>query len=468
MKTSLLFVVCIVMTIMSCNDEDDSQGINSTPEFISFVDAISSLPGETLTFEAGISDPAGIKSINIKYESWFLDKTIFKDSLPDVYELAYDFIVPDDAEMNSVHTIVITAYNVGGNQITKNVVVTLDKDVTNPTIQIVSPTNQSTVLIGDGNEIVLDITVSDAELAEFKIESSVLNETKAISGETYNYIRALDISTLGNYEFAITVTDASGNIRTETISVNVLDELLFEVMYITDVTSNAALNDDLFGVPYSTIASTASTEDGYVFTGKYYSSTPNSEVRFIPQQTAFEPYSFGADPNAMGELILGNDASVSPIVVPGVGYYEITMDLRDQSYVVEPYVPIDTAFDQVYVLGRGVYLDATSSTCVDNSDGSTRCWHFLSGKPFIPDSNNPYLWTIDVTAQDQPDDNGANGFILNANPEGWGPFWRVDANDPSVTIPNAGANYVFDDSSLNKDYTFVFDTHLNRLVVKNR
>lgn len=462
-KTKLLCIICLMLVIVSC--DDDSVSVDSTPEFISFVGEISSLPGQTLTFKGVVSDPAGVKSIDIKYEPWFLDKTIVKDSLPDIYELGYNFKVPEDAEMNSVHNIPITVANVGGNIVTSNVVVTLDLDIDNPVIQVASPIDNATVLIGSGNEIELDINVTDTNLAEFKIESSVLNETIAVSGQSYNYKKSLDIANLGKYEFTITATDAAGNVQTATVSVNVLDELLFDVMYITDVTSDSDLNADLFGIPYNTEASSASTEDGYVFTAKYYSPQANSEVRFIPQQGSFAPYSFGS--SSSGKLVLGNDASVSPIVVPGVGYYEITMDLRDQSYTVTPYTPADTAFDQIYILGTGVYIDATTSTCTKNSDGTTQCWHFNSGKPFTQDSSNQYLWTIDVSVKDEPTQNN-NGFILNANAAGWAPFWRVEADNPSTTVPNGGANYIFDDSALNKDYTYIFDTHLNRLVVKTR
>ena len=139
------------------------------------------------------------------------------------------------------------------------------------------------------------------------------------------------------------------------------------------------------------------------------------------------------------------------------------MDLRNQSYTVTPYTPSDATFDQVYIIGTGIYIDATTSTCTSNANGSLQCWNFGSGKPFTKDTNNDYLWTIDVTLKEEPDNDGVNGFILNANPSGWSPFWRVDPDDPSITVPNGGTNYVFPDSALEKDYTFVFDTHLNRI-----
>ncbi len=467
-KLSVLFVICLFTFVLGC-DDDNAINVDSIPVFESLNDEISSLPGQTLKFEAVINDPAGIKSVNLKYESWFLDKTILKtDSVYKTYNLSYKFKVPENAEINSSHIVEITAENVGGKTITKNVKVTLDQDITNPTIQVVSPIDGATILIGAGNEIDLNVTVADNELAEFKIESTVINETLNIEGATYNYIKSLDISEAGNYVFTITATDVSGNSQVETVSVNVLNELLFDVMYITDVTDEGALISDVFGIPYKTDASIEVDEDGYVFTAKYYSKQPNSEVRFLPQKGSFAPYTFGANPNVPGELVLGSGSDVDPIVLPEVGYYEVTMDLRNQTYTVTPYTPTDSAYDQVYVLGRGIFV-GDSSTCVNNTTGATQCWHFTSGKPFVKDATNPYLWTLDITVADQPDDEGVNGFILNANPAGWSPFWRFDnAEDPEATVPGGGENYVFPDEALGKDYTMVFDTSLNRFEVTLR
>lgn len=466
-KTKLLCIFCLIVVIVSCND--DSLRIDSEPEFNSFLEDISSLPGEVITLEAVISDPAGVKSININYDKWFLDKTIVKDSLPDIYNLSYRFKVPDAEDEFSVHKISVTVTNAGDVANIKDVVVTLDKDIAAPVIMVNSPLDASTVLIGNGDEISFDVDLTDRELSEFKIESDILNETIALNGSaTYKYSKSLDVLTPGSYTFNITAKDVSGNDTQASVTVNVVTDLQFPAMYLTDETSDAALNQDLFGIPFSTTASQATGENGYVFTALYYSKSANSEVRFIPQKESFSPFAFGANANNAGKLTLGSDATVNPIVVPGVGYYEISIDVRDLSYTVTPYTPTDATFNQVYVLGRGIFVDATTSTCTNNADGSTQCWHFNSGKPLVQDSDNQYLWSLDVTVKDQPDDNGANGFILNANPNGWAPFWRTNTEDRSIAVPGGGGNYVFEDSALDKDYTFIFDTHLNRVIIKNR
>ena len=462
-KTKLLILISFTVFAVSCSN-DDTVSVDSIPEFISIDEIISSLPGATFTFKGKVSDPAGVKSVNFNYEPWFLNKTIFKDSLPKSYDISYSFKVPDNAAENSTHTIPITVSNAGGETSVKNIVITLDKDIVSPNIQISQPVDGSSVLISSGIEINLDITVTDRELAEFKIESTVLNETIAVSGSSYTYTKALDIADPDSYSFKITSTDLSGNVSTKTARINVLNSLSFDVMYVTDVTDGALLTSDLFGIPYSTTASSATTEDGFVFTAQYYSETPNSEVRFLAQKTSFSPFSFGADSNNAASLALGSDATVSPIVLPEVGYYEIKMDLRDSSVTLSKYTPSDATFSEVYIIGTGVYIDDTISTCTNNNTGGLTCWNFASGKPFTKNASNDYLWVIDVSLKEEPNNTGVNGFILNANPAGWSPFWRLDDGvEPSATVPNGGVNFVFPDSALGKDYTFKFDTHLNRI-----
>lgn len=472
MKKQVLFFVFLIsltlVVIQGCEDDDTAIDVNSTPEFTSLMDKVSSLPGEDFVFEATVTDPAGIRTVNMKYAPWFLDKTIVKEDLPVTYNLKYNFKVPDDAEPGSTHTIPLTVTNAGDKSFVQEVVITLDKDVTPPEIAIQQPIDGVTALLGDGNEIVFDITVTDNEaLAEFKIESDLLTETIPISGISYTYTNQLDVAVAGNYNFIFTATDAEGNTQVNERSVNVVEELIFNEMFITDATNNSMLVSDLFGIPYTTTASEAAGEDGYVFTAKYYAAAANAEVRFIPQGSSFSPFAFGADPDAPGTLKLGSDETVSPIIIPEVGYYEIAIDLRNLSYTVTQYTPGDDAFDQVYIIGRGVITDGTN-TCTNNADGSTQCWNFRSGKPFVSDPVNSYLWTLDVTLEDQPNDEGENGFILNANPSGWSPFWRFDDRDsPTATVPGGGVEFVYAPSAFG-EYTITFDTHLNRFVVQRR
>ena len=80
MKKQVLFFIFLasltLVAIQGCEDDDTTTDVNSTPEFTSLSDKVSSLPGEKFVFEATVTDPAGIRTVNMKYAPWFLDKTI--------------------------------------------------------------------------------------------------------------------------------------------------------------------------------------------------------------------------------------------------------------------------------------------------------------------------------------------------------------------------------------------------------
>ncbi|TRX54760.1 hypothetical protein FNH22_18525 [Fulvivirga sp. M361] len=463
MKHSLHYLIIpliIFLTIVSCQ-EDDPIEVDSIPEFSSINEGIASLPGLNITLEAVVTDPAGIQSVNLKYDPWFLDKTIVKDSLPTSYTLKYNFKVPEDAEEGSSHTIPITVTNIGGKSTINEVVITLDKDVFAPEVNVISPVDGTTVLIGDGDELQFNITFEDEELSRFEIASSILNEVVDLSGTSSSYIKSLNVEETGAYVFVISVTDATGNVATQSLTVNVLDQLAFNQMYITNETDAANLISDLFGVPQRAEASAVAEEEGFVFTVNYYAEEPMTEVRFIPQDESFAPYTFGSNPDIPGQLAIGADSDISAILLEQSGYYEVSMDLRDFTYTVTPYTPSDTPFDQVYIIGRGVTIGNTTTCTAPN--GSTLCWNFGSAKPFVAHPDSPYRWTLELTLEDQPNDEGENGFILNANPAGWSPFWRFDNGvSPEATVPNGGDNFTFDAAQFG-DYKFTFDTHLNTI-----
>ncbi len=467
MKKYQFYLIALLLsslTIVNCEDSDSIE-VDSTPLFDEVSEGVESLPGLNVTFEAVVSDPAGIKYVNIKYEPWFLDKTIVKDSLPTSYTLRYNFIVPQGEVVGSTHTIPITITNSGGKSTMKEIVVLLDKDVAAPVVNVMSPLDGSTVFINDDNEIEFNITCEDRSLVKFEITSSLLNEVVPLSGTTTTYTKSLNVETTGTYPFKISVTDANGNVTTKTVDVNVFDKLKFTKMFITNETEELALASYIFGNPQATQPSAVVEEKDFVFTTKFYAETTMTKVRFIPQKTSFSPFALGADPNAVGKLAIGSNASVSPIILEQTGYYEIKLDLRDLSYTITPYTPSSTTYSNVYIIGRGVRV-GTSTTCFKPDGTTVLCWNFASGKPFVVDPANPHRWTLDVTFEDQPNDAGVNGFILNANASGWNPFWRFDNKDlPDAAVFNGGVEYVYGPEKFG-NYKLTFDTHLNRLTAK--
>ncbi len=464
---SLLSFGILLVCLSSCTEE--SVDVSSEPSF-NLQEVITSLPGESFTITGLVSDPAGIKSVRFEYAPWSLDKVIEVDPSITQYPFEFSFSIPDTETEGSTHLINIISTNGGDKESSTQVEIVLSGDNQLPEIAMASPSDGGTYILGSGSEFNLSFTVSDnKEISTVEIVGVGLNETVEVNAASYSFDKAVDFVFAGTFDLSITATDVSGNKATKNLSVKIEESLQFEKMYLADVSSDAELVSDLFGVPMLIDGFESTDSLGVVFEANYYNSTANTEIRFIPQKASFAPFAFGAGDSA-GELAIGSDATVNPIVLSEVGYYNIVINLSTMTYTIETYSPTDDTFEYIIIMGTGVKVDG-ASTCVSNSDGADdNCWWFGSGKPLTVDSNNPYLFSATVELYDHdPEGDGNNGFILGANYDDWSPFWRFDQGDalgvePDATVPNGGNNYIFDESAFGT-YTFVFDTHLNRVKI---
>lgn len=442
-----------ISLLLVCCQNDDLPQVDSAPEFSNVVQDIASLPGQTFTIQATITDPAGIKSIALEYEPWFLDRTIHRDSITQTYQLNYSFKVPDDAIEGTSHTILLTAENIGGVTTTQEVTVTLNADIEGPVVTVNSPANAATILMGDGDEIVFDLNLTDnQQLSELVVASSLLTETVPLTGNSYNYTNSINIDTPGQYTFDFTVTDMAGNSTMVTRSVNVVAELSFLQMYLADTDNSNDLTSSLAGYPYTTTPSTVSGEQGLVFSIRYYAEHANTGVRFIAQKTGFGPYAFGSNGSSDGVLVIGTDVSVAPITLPSIGYYDIKMSLVDLTYTVTPLgnvgAPNISGFTGLYATGTGMSINGQN---IDQ-------YNPAAAAPLTVDPVNPYRYSATITF------NAASGsFIFVGNQENWNVFWRVN-NGPIATttaiVPQGGTECGFD-TQYSGSYKLTVDLYLN-------
>ncbi|MEL7118650.1 MAG: hypothetical protein AAFO07_04395 [Bacteroidota bacterium] len=464
---NIITLLAVLFMAWSC--EEDEITISSEPQ-LGIETSIMGLPGETIVFTGLVSDVAGISSIDIVYEAWDLAKTIEIDSRTTQYDLSYAFKIPEDQEVGSTHNIAITATNAGGNMTGTQVQVVLSGDNESPVISLASPNDGGTYIVGGGPEFNLTFSVDDNEqIQNVSIVGFGINESIDVNAATYSFDQGIDFSLAGSFPLTISAVDVAGNTSSTSITVSIEESLRFEKLYLADVNSDAELVSDLFGVPMVVNSFDHPDSAGVIFEALYYNTSPNTPIRFIPQKSSFAPFTFGAGEND-GELALGNDASISPIILPEVAYYRIIVNFVSLTYTMETYTPTDDAFEQIIVMGTGVNVDG-NSTCINNADGSDgACWWFGSGKNLTKDPNNPYRFTGTVDLYDyDTEGDGNNGFILGANPENWSPFWRFDVGEavglePERTVPNGGSNFLFGPEDYGS-YTFEFDTHLNRVKV---
>ena len=457
-------LLCLLLIFNSCGDDEPS--VSSVPT-IDISSVVAGLPGQTFAITGLVSDPAGIRSIRLTYEAWDLDKLISVDESRTQFELNYSFLVPENETEGSSHVIAVEVTNAGGQTTQTDVSISLTLDNTAPTITFTSPSNGGTYISSVGAEFDLSFNIADdVEIATVEVIGFGLNEVTQVDASTFTFSQPIDFSLTGTFSVSVTATDNSGNMSSSSISVNVEESLKFDRMFLADVGTEAALTADAFGVPMLIDGFTQVDSAGVIFEARYYNQAANTEIRFIPQKESFAPFTFGQGANA-GDLALGTDASVAPIVLPNVGYYRIIINLAQQSYTMETYTPTDTPYTQIAMMGTGVRVNG-ASTCSSNADGSELCWNFGSGKTLSVDPSNPYLFKGTVELFDfDPAGDGNNGFILGANPNGWSPFWRFNVGDaigaePEFTVLNGGNNFVFG-PELYGTYDLEFDTHLNRI-----
>lgn len=465
------YILALTIVLVGTACEEDSITISSEPG-LELVADVSGLPGETITFSGLLSDPAGIEAIRITYQPWFLDKVIEVDPGITQFSLNYAFLIPEEAVFGSEHIVTITATNPGDNSTSDQVRVVISGDNTAPSIGSVGPNDGGTFILGAGPEFTLDFEITDDQgIGTVDIVGFGINEQIEVNDLTFSFSREIDFALAGQFSVQITATDLAGNATSVSRSVSIEESLRFNKMYLADVTTDAELNSDVFGVPMLINGASDPALEGVVFEALYYSRQPNQEVRFIPQKSSFAPFTFGAGAEP-GTLALGSDASVAPIVLPDVGYYRIVIDFTSLSYTVEPFEPTDPAFDFIIIMGTGITVNG-QSTCASNLDGSELCYNFGSGKQLTQDPNNPYRFFADIELFDyDPNGDGNNGFILGANLETWSPFWRFDVGDavglfPEATVPNGGANFIFG-PEVYGEYYFEFDTYLNRAKIVPR
>jgi hypothetical protein len=85
--------------------------------------------GSDFFLEADLTDLVGLKSFSLRYDDWYLFNTVSLENIgsPKSYHVKYQFKMPDTAA-NKIHSIVLTATNVGNNSTSKQYKVSLNTD----------------------------------------------------------------------------------------------------------------------------------------------------------------------------------------------------------------------------------------------------------------------------------------------------------------------------------------------------
>lgn len=456
--------------LTACSDDDGTNYPtvdNAVPTITLSSDHIQIEPGHTFTISGVAKDADGLKSIKLKNADLYLDKTIdllaiYPDTLLHEYNLAYSYDSGNWQEKDE-YNVEVSVEDVVGNTASATVRITPDGDNTAPTF---SPTPSSTVsLSAQSPTFTVETTVADnmgLKYVTYLLTDAqdttdvVATDSIAVSGLTYDFKKTVELDTRENsYKMTLTACDGFGNITTATSTVSVSAD--FTKMYLADVSTAADLTSDVYGVPML-IEHTGKNE----YRARYYNQKAGTEIRFIPQKTAFTPTCFGLDDN--GKIV--NDPNAKPIVLDEVAYYEITFNTSTGEYSKSTYKPTDEPFPQGEMFTEnGIeqpYLLSLAGSGLPGADS------WSTSKPFVltQDANNKYLFYGDMELKAGTD---LEFTITPKSESGWWPepFWRFesgenDSKENEYNTKNNGNNMTKMTVKTSGKYRFEFDTHLLR------
>lgn len=452
-------------TLQSCSDDDDFSAVDNEQPQITLTDHLQVEIGSKFTISGNIKDADGIRSINIKCEEMYLDKTIdlveiYGDSLIYDYELNYSYDAPDEWTEDMQMNVDITVKDVVGNVSSTTLLVTPDGDYTAPAFTASFP-SEITVQLTDP-VLKLSYTVTDnkglkyvkVEIPEMSIEDSIP------TGDVKEYALSREYQLLGEaHSYAMTVTLGDQFDNTSVFNSTVTVSADFPKMYLSDVTDESQLNTDLFGVPML-----IDHPEEFVFEAHYYNYEPGREIWFIPQKTGFDPIRFGLDPST-GKITNDPDKAQA-IVLDEVAYYEIKFNTQTGEYSCATYEPEDDYFPQGQIFNENGIDQPYELSLAGAGLPGVDSWSTSNPYLLTLDANNPYHFyaEMDLTAGTE-----LEFTITPKSASGWWPepYWRFengekDSGENEYNTKNGGNNMTKVTVPTTGKYRFDFDTHLQR------
>ncbi|MBB5438848.1 putative small lipoprotein YifL [Pedobacter sp. AK017] len=474
-------------------------------------------PEYKLVVQATLQDADGISKVKLKNGEWGLDAEVTADNKTS-YTVNQTFVVSKDVNVTE-HNVELTITNSKGgiakakvkveDLSAQNQIPGYTPDLLPPVITVTKPT--ITRFYGLANDpINIDVAagITDA-IGIAAIEVKVWGETASgelvnkeelispVAGQqnSYAYSKtfALPAGKVGEYQYLIKATDASGNksIKSGVITVGYMDRLyLSDAENMAEVTNQGYDNGgNARGI--GTLLSMKKQGANSFVVDYYYRNEASDNIRFIAFLGNDRPFTATTQAAALytldGTNVLGNSATATGKVTPVLaeanfklpvtqkGYYRITVDMTARSITAVPFTPSKPFVDATKYPGWAAnkpyaYL-AVISSVVDGTAG----WAEVATSPkLMKEANHNFLYTgtfkttgnsvnLNFTAPKEFV-NSTNGWfrLLSARAN-----MKDDYGDPidivsAVGLISAGTNYGF---SHNTAGTFkaTYDMALERL-----
>lgn len=155
-----------------CSDDDGYPDVDGqSPTLTLATEHIESGAGHSFTIEGKLTDTDGIASIRLQCPDLYLNKTIdlieIYGAPKTEYDLSYSYNIKRD-EIGERFTVKVTVIDVGGREVSKDVLVTMDGDFASPTFTI-APDAAVTVLMKSETKFKLSFTVTDDRILDYVI-----------------------------------------------------------------------------------------------------------------------------------------------------------------------------------------------------------------------------------------------------------------------------------------------------------
>lgn len=142
-NTFLIAIAAFCIAAVGCKKDNDIVPNASVPPNVALSnEIIITTLGAEFFLEADLKDEVGLKSFTLRYDDWYLFNTVSlaDSSNPKNYHVKYKFRMPDTAA-NKIHSITLTATNVGNNQTSRQYKISLNTDF--PKMYLVENTDAS-------------------------------------------------------------------------------------------------------------------------------------------------------------------------------------------------------------------------------------------------------------------------------------------------------------------------------------
>ena len=456
MKPTKLFLMTGLLAastcaFWACGDDGWGSVDGAAPVMDLSATHIKSAIGRTFTVTGTLTDNDGISNVKLYCPELYLNKTIdiidiYGEPLK-TYDLNYSFPVAS-TETGDNFKIEVTVTDVCGQQVTKEVLVTMDGDFEAP-VFAAAPGSEVTLIMKARTNYNLNVTVTDDQGLDYLLVQipghETLNDgvTYACGGsKSFDYSERIAFPNVEqSYHLYLTVVDLEGKKTTKESVISVTSEVPdYANLWLADVATATELNADIFGVPqYVDHAIDEVTGDSipYTYVARYYNEKAGTKVWFLGQKTDFSPICYGCDATD-ASLLSDDEEGMQAITLNEAGvYYKITINIKNYTMQTETY-PVSQATaafrtdlygtDSFDVWGEGSWLYNFTIGYLNSGPSGVVSFKQDQQNPNLFYLEEPLTFDADNNLQNNDGEYNTNFIIHNYHPGGW---WDVVCYKPN-------------------------------------